>query len=194
MVHTVASTFHSRCCRILNFSIFPALLLRFKEFEQVGLLVAEIMDIDGVDDDLHILDPELLQLPGLSPSPLKPTSLIADDLFSQWLSLPETATLVKSLIDDAKSGTPTNKSKNLPSVFLSSSTPPLSPRSSSGSPRFSRQRTSPPSLHSPLRSLKEPKRQLIPQIAFVSRCRVQFKPRLLICSSTTNTGVHQQKN
>ncbi|CAD5311668.1 unnamed protein product [Arabidopsis thaliana] len=124
------------------------------------------MDIDGVDDDLHILDPELLQLPGLSPSPLKPTSLIADDLFSQWLSLPETATLVKSLIDDAKSGTPTNISKNLPSVFLSSSTPPLSPRSSSGSPRFSRQRTSPPSLHSPLRSLKEPKRQLIPQFYY----------------------------
>jgi hypothetical protein len=82
----------------LNFSIFPALLLRFKEFEQVGLLVAEIMDIDGVDDDLHILDPELLQLPGLSPSPLKPTSLIADDLFSQWLSLPETATLVATFL------------------------------------------------------------------------------------------------
>ncbi|CAL9213628.1 unnamed protein product [Arabidopsis halleri] len=134
------------------------------------------MDIDGVDD-VHILDPELLQLPGLYPAPLKPSSHIADELFSQWLSLPETARLVKSLIDDAKSGTPTNLSKNyatinvsggsaLPAVFLSSSTPPLSPRSSSGSPRFSRQRTSPPSLQSPLRSAKEPKRELIPQFYY----------------------------
>lgn len=54
------------------------------------------MDIDGVDD-VHILDPELLQLPGLSPAPLKPSSHIADELFSQWLSIPETARLVPYL-------------------------------------------------------------------------------------------------
>lgn len=85
---------------------------------------------------------------------------------------------VKSLIDDTKSSsTPVSISKNcanlniacgsaLPSVFLNSGTPPLSPRgSSSGSPRFSRQKTSPFSLHSPLRSLREPpKPQLIPQV------------------------------
>lgn len=51
------------------------------------------MDIVGVED-VHILDPELLQLPCLSPSPLKASSHIADELFSHWLSLPETATLV----------------------------------------------------------------------------------------------------
>ena len=158
------------------------------------------MDIVGVED-VQILDPDLLQLPCVSPSPLKASSHIADELFSHWLSLPETATLVlpsllsfffeykhlricvqhncfmcvmflqvKCLIDEAKSATPTNLSKSysggnaLPSVFLSNGTPPLSPRSSPGSPRFSRQRASPPSLRSPLRSLKEPKHELIPQV------------------------------
>lgn len=53
------------------------------------------MDIDEVDD-VHILDPQLLQLPSLSPSPVKASSHIADELFSQWLSLPQTATLVLS--------------------------------------------------------------------------------------------------
>ncbi|KAF8104442.1 hypothetical protein N665_0172s0072 [Sinapis alba] len=134
------------------------------------------MDIDGCKD---ILDPELLQLPGLSPSSVKANPLLAEELFSQWLSLPETGRLVKCLIDDTtKSSTPLSVSKNssanlniscgsaLPSVFLNSGTPPLSPRSSSGSPRFSRQRTSPSSLQSPLRSSREPNRQLIPQFYF----------------------------
>ncbi|KAL0797326.1 hypothetical protein Bca101_052500 [Brassica carinata] len=136
------------------------------------------MDIVVGVDDVHLLDPEFLQLPCFSPSPLKPSSHIADELFSHWLSLPETATLVKSLIDEAKSGIPTNLSRSYPtinvlgatpSVFLSNGTPPLSPRSSSpGSPRFSRQRASPPpSLRSPLRSLKEPKQELIPQFYFL---------------------------
>lgn len=80
---------------------------------------------------------------------------------------------VKCLIDEAKSATPTNLSKSYatinvpgatPLVFLSNGTPPLSPRSSPGSPRFSRQRASPPSLRSPLRSVKEPKHELIPQV------------------------------
>ncbi|CDY36971.1 BnaC09g17870D [Brassica napus] len=125
------------------------------------------MDIEEV----HILDPELLQLPGLS---VKSNPLIAEELFSHWLSLPDTSRLVKSLIDDTKSSTPVSISKNcanlniacasaLPSLFLNSGTPPLSPR---GSPRFSRQKTSPFSLQSPLRSLREPKPQLIPQFYF----------------------------
>ncbi|XP_010522572.1 PREDICTED: serine/threonine protein phosphatase 2A regulatory subunit B''alpha isoform X2 [Tarenaya hassleriana] len=54
----------------------------------------------------------------------------------------------------------------MPSVFLGGGTPPLSPRSSSGSPRFSRQKTSPSSLHSPLKSVKGPKREVIPQFYF----------------------------
>lgn len=52
------------------------------------------MDIVVGVDDVHLLDPEFLQLPCFSPSPLKPSSHIADELFSHWLSLPETATLV----------------------------------------------------------------------------------------------------
>lgn len=133
------------------------------------------MEIDG-GNDVQILDPELLQLPGLSPVSLKENPHIAEELFSQWLSLPETGRLVKSLIDDTKSSTPVSVSKNctslnvacgsaLPSVFLNSGTPPLSPRGSPGSPRFSRQKTS-PSLQSPLKSVREPKRQLIPQFYF----------------------------
>ena len=46
------------------------------------------MDIEEV----HKLDPELLQLPtGLS---VKSNPLIAEELFSHWLSLPDTSRLV----------------------------------------------------------------------------------------------------
>lgn len=51
------------------------------------------MDIDVVGD-FTSLDPELLQLPELSPLALKASPQIADDLFSQWLSLPQTGRLV----------------------------------------------------------------------------------------------------
>lgn len=51
------------------------------------------MDIDG-GNDVQILDPELLQLPGLSPVSVKANLHIAEELFSQWLSLPETGRLV----------------------------------------------------------------------------------------------------
>ncbi|KAL0889127.1 hypothetical protein Bca101_013110 [Brassica carinata] len=95
------------------------------------------MDIDGCID-VHRLDPELLSLPGLSPSSFRVYSTFA-------------LAYVKSLIDDTSSSTPVSLSKNcvnlniscgsaLPSVFLNSGTPPLSPRSSFGSPRFSRQK------------------------------------------------------
>jgi len=51
------------------------------------------MEIDG-GNDVQILDTELLQLPGLSPVSLKENPHIAEELFSQWLSLPETGRLV----------------------------------------------------------------------------------------------------
>ncbi|KAK7857281.1 serine/threonine protein phosphatase 2a regulatory subunit b''alpha [Quercus suber] len=134
------------------------------------------MDIDVVVDDVT-LDPELLQLPEVSPSALKLSPLIAEELFSQWLSLPETGRLVKSLIDDAKEGASFNAlansfnanaagSTSLPSMFPAGSAPPLSPRSSSGSPRISKQRSSPSSLGSPLKLIIEPVREIIPQFYF----------------------------
>ncbi|XP_060970707.1 serine/threonine protein phosphatase 2A regulatory subunit B''alpha isoform X2 [Cannabis sativa] len=135
------------------------------------------MDIDSVgkgDGDIgSCLDPELLILPELSPLALKSNPSIADDLFDQWLSLPETGRLVKSLIDDAKAGNPINAignsntagSHTTPSMFPAASTPPLSPRSSSGSPRFSKQRSSPP-LGSPLKLVTEQVREVIPQFYF----------------------------
>lgn len=55
------------------------------------------MDIDA-SGDVTSLDPELLQLPELSPLALKTNPQIAEDLFAQWLSLPETGRLVIYLI------------------------------------------------------------------------------------------------
>ncbi|KAH1129781.1 hypothetical protein J1N35_001159 [Gossypium stocksii] len=138
------------------------------------------MDIDAVED-VTCLDPELLQLPDVSPFALKASPQLVEDLFSQWLSLPGTGHLVKSLIDDAKSGTIINASTNfstlnavgshsLPSMFPSSNAPPLSPRSSSGSPRTSRQKSSPSALGSPLKLVSEPMQEIIPQFYFQNGC------------------------
>ncbi|MBA0821978.1 hypothetical protein Goarm_018801 [Gossypium armourianum] len=138
------------------------------------------MDIDAVED-VTCLDPELLQLPDVSPFALKASPQLVEDLFSQWLSLPGTGHLVKSLIDDAKSGTIVNASTNfstlnavgshsLPSMFPSSNAPPLSPRSSSGSPRTSRQKSSPSALGSPLKLVSEPMQEIIPQFYFQNGC------------------------
>ncbi|MBA0640177.1 hypothetical protein Goklo_023141, partial [Gossypium klotzschianum] len=88
---------------------------------------------------------------------------------------------VRSLIDDAKSGTIVNASTNfstlnavgshsLPSMFPSSNAPPLSPRSSSGSPRTSRQKSSPSALGSPLKLVSEPMQEIIPQFYFQNGC------------------------
>ena len=52
------------------------------------------MDMEGVVGDVASMDPELLQLPELSPLALKANPCIADELFSQWLSLPDTSRLV----------------------------------------------------------------------------------------------------
>lgn len=63
-----------------------------------GLLsVAAVMDVEVVGDVVS-LDPELLQLPEVSPLALKANPFVADELFSQWLSLPDTVRLVSFAI------------------------------------------------------------------------------------------------
>ncbi|MED6134546.1 hypothetical protein PIB30_037918 [Stylosanthes scabra] len=84
---------------------------------------------------------------------------------------------VKSLIDDAKAGALSSALENspatnalagnsVPSLFPGGTTPPLSPRSSAGSPRTMKQRNSPSSLSSPLKVVSEPVREIIPQFYF----------------------------
>ncbi|AES61092.2 putative parvalbumin [Medicago truncatula] len=134
------------------------------------------MDVDETGK-LESLDPDMLLLQEVSPFALKSSPVVAEELFSQWLSLPDTCRLVKSLLADAKAGVPFSALENstntnalsinpLPSLFPAASTPPLSPRSSSGSPRTMKQRTSPSSLGSPLKVLREPVREIIPQFYF----------------------------
>ncbi|XP_058770756.1 serine/threonine protein phosphatase 2A regulatory subunit B''beta-like [Vicia villosa] len=123
------------------------------------------------------LDPEMLQLQEVSPLALKSSPYVAEELFSHWLSLPDTGRLIKSLLADAKVGVPFSAPENLtntnalsinplPSLFPAGSTPPLSPRSSSGSPRTIKQKTSPSSLGSPLKVVRESVREIIPQFYF----------------------------
>ncbi|WVY98610.1 hypothetical protein V8G54_030761 [Vigna mungo] len=133
------------------------------------------MDVEETEEFVS-LDTDLLQLQEVSPFALKSSHCVVEELFTQWLSLPDTCRLVKSLLADAKAGaassalensTSTNSLSNnsLPSLFPAGSTPPLSPRSSSGSPRTTKQRNS-PSLGSPLKLVSEPVREVIPQFYF----------------------------
>ncbi|XP_073001645.1 serine/threonine protein phosphatase 2A regulatory subunit B''beta-like [Typha latifolia] len=129
--------------------------------------------------DAASLDPELLQLPEVSLLALKENPSIAETLYWQWLSLPDTLKLVKSLIGDAKAGAPLNAtgsssatnaatSSSLPSMFPAGSAPPLSPRSMSGSPRFLRRSAGagPSPFKSSLKVVSEPVREVIPQFYF----------------------------
>ncbi|KAF3328042.1 Serine/threonine protein [Carex littledalei] len=132
--------------------------------------------------DMASLDLDLLQLPELSPFALRDRPSLPEALYRQWLSLPETSKSVKSLIEDSQAGgsiniscsttaTNANISGSLPSMFPAGSAPPLSPRSTTSSPRFARRASvGPSSLGSPLKLVSEPVREVIPQFYFKNGC------------------------
>jgi len=58
-----------------------------------------VMDVDETGK-LESLDPDMLQLQEVSPFALKSSPVVAEELFSQWLSLPDTCRLVHTYIVD----------------------------------------------------------------------------------------------
>lgn len=56
------------------------------------------MDTEAEGDVELLLDTEMLQLPDVSPFVLKSNPYVVEELFSQWLSLPETGRLVLRFI------------------------------------------------------------------------------------------------
>lgn len=50
--------------------------------------------MDAVNADIASLDAELLQLPEVSSLAIKANNYVVENLFDQWLSLPETNSLV----------------------------------------------------------------------------------------------------
>jgi hypothetical protein len=161
--------------------------------------------------EMGLLDLDLLQLPDLPSSPSPSSSSTSpkhslsharlDDLFAQWLSLPDTQRLVMSLLEEAKSAGSSSVAQVsssvsvslLPGVFKEGSTPPLSPKSSPLSPRSPMRRSGsgPTNLSSPLRKSSDPLREVIPQVShrlalvmhtmqYTTLCRLQKKWTLFL--------------
>ena len=115
------------------------------------------------------LQVDLLQLPPEVPAPGAPALRgVLDRLFAHWLSLPDTAAQVASLVQKAKaSGGGAVGASMLPSMLQGgAAVPPLSPRS----PRLSRRPSGlgagqPNRSASPLRpAAARPAKEVIPQV------------------------------
>ncbi|KAL5714468.1 hypothetical protein ACHQM5_016429 [Ranunculus cassubicifolius] len=96
------------------------------------------MDMEVIGGDMSNLDPELLQLSEVSPIALKSNIDLAEELYSQWLSLPETTRLVKTLLKDAKEGVALNVTGNSSSSSpsMSNSLPSMFPAGTVTKPGF----------------------------------------------------------
>lgn len=140
--------------------------------------------------DVAILDPDLLQLPHDLPSPSgKPAAeKQLDDLFTQWLSLPDTQRVVMALLQEAhaeaSSGSETSPTHTSftslslhTSVFKEGSTPPLSPRGSPLSPRSQRRLSGHTTSGSPLRKSSDSNREVIPQVSHSSIFQMDHLPQ-----------------
>lgn len=71
------------------------LLKILKDFDLIWFDLVFAMDVD-FNGDVASLDADLLQLPEVSPLAIKANPYVAEKLFDQWFSLPDTAALVIS--------------------------------------------------------------------------------------------------